>query len=220
MLNARGRFAASAVAPIVYNLAIIGGALLLAPTMGVTGLAIGVVAGSLGHLAGPAAGRCAAIGFRYDAADRRSADPAARKALHADGRRGPSASARARSRSSSRRRWRPTLGVGAVTAFTVAFTLLQIPIGVIGVPLGVVRPARRCRASSRTATIDEYRRPADPRAPLVVFVMLPLAGAGAIVLRAEIVELLFGYGRFDAAAIELTAADAARVPARAGRPRR
>ena len=31
-----------------------------------------------------------------------------------------------------------TLGVGAVTAFTVAFTLLQIPIGVIGVPLGVV----------------------------------------------------------------------------------
>ena len=29
-----------------------------------------------------------------------------------------------------------TLGVGAVTAFTIAFTLLQIPIGVIGVPLG------------------------------------------------------------------------------------
>ena len=32
----------------------------------------------------------------------------------------------------------PALGTGAVTAFNFAFTLLQIPIGVIGVPLGVV----------------------------------------------------------------------------------
>ena len=31
-----------------------------------------------------------------------------------------------------------TLGVGAVTDFNFAFTLLQIPIGVIGVPLGIV----------------------------------------------------------------------------------
>ena len=50
VLNARGRFAASAIAPIVYNLAIIGGALVLGPSMGVTGLAVSVVAGSLGHL--------------------------------------------------------------------------------------------------------------------------------------------------------------------------
>ena len=50
VLNARGRFAASAIAPIVYNLAIIGAAWLLAPTYGVTGLAIGVVAGAIGHL--------------------------------------------------------------------------------------------------------------------------------------------------------------------------
>ena len=42
-----GRFAASAIAPIVYNLAIIGAAVLLVPSLGVTALAIGVVAGSL-----------------------------------------------------------------------------------------------------------------------------------------------------------------------------
>ncbi len=41
VLNARGRFAASVLAPIVYNLAIIGGALFLAPSMGVMGLAVG-----------------------------------------------------------------------------------------------------------------------------------------------------------------------------------
>ena len=49
-LNAHRRFAASAIAPIVYDLAIIGAAFLLAPGMGVTGLAVGVVAGSLLHL--------------------------------------------------------------------------------------------------------------------------------------------------------------------------
>ena len=41
LLNAKGRFAASAVAPIVYNLAIIGGVLFLYPSMGITGLAVG-----------------------------------------------------------------------------------------------------------------------------------------------------------------------------------
>ncbi len=79
LLNAQGRFAAAALAPIVYNLAIIGAAVLLAPSMGVTGLAIGVVAGSIGHLLVqlPAVLR---LGFRYT---RRIdlADPQARKAL-------------------------------------------------------------------------------------------------------------------------------------------
>lgn len=49
-LNATQHFAAPAAAPVVYNLAIIGGALFLAPIMGVYGLAVGVVVGALGHL--------------------------------------------------------------------------------------------------------------------------------------------------------------------------
>ena len=31
-----------------------------------------------------------------------------------------------------------TVGQGAVVAYNVAFTILQIPIGLIGVPLGIV----------------------------------------------------------------------------------
>ncbi len=50
LLNARGRFAASAVAPIVYNVAIILAAVFLAPWLGIVGLAIGVVLGAAGHL--------------------------------------------------------------------------------------------------------------------------------------------------------------------------
>ncbi|HET6445392.1 MAG TPA: murein biosynthesis integral membrane protein MurJ [candidate division Zixibacteria bacterium] len=48
-LNARQHFLLPAIAPIIYNLGIIAGILLLAPN--VIGLAIGAVAGALGHLA-------------------------------------------------------------------------------------------------------------------------------------------------------------------------
>ena len=50
ILNARRHFLLPALAPILYNLGIIAGAVILAPTMGVRGLAVGVVAGALGHL--------------------------------------------------------------------------------------------------------------------------------------------------------------------------
>jgi putative peptidoglycan lipid II flippase len=50
VLNSFQHFLLPALAPVVYNLAIIGGALFLAPTMGVYGLAVGVVAGSALHL--------------------------------------------------------------------------------------------------------------------------------------------------------------------------
>ena len=50
-LNVRGRFASAAVAPSLYNISIILGAVLLGPVLGVEGLAVGVVIGSLLHLA-------------------------------------------------------------------------------------------------------------------------------------------------------------------------
>ena len=51
VLNARQHFLAPAIAPALYNLGIIGGAVFLAPRFGVYGLAYGVVIGSLLHLA-------------------------------------------------------------------------------------------------------------------------------------------------------------------------
>ena len=49
-LNAHGHFLVPALAPATYNLAIIGGAVLLAPAWGVHGLAVGVVVGAAAHL--------------------------------------------------------------------------------------------------------------------------------------------------------------------------
>lgn len=50
ILNSFQHFLAPALAPVVYNLAIILAAWLLAPTLGVRGLALGVVGGAMAHL--------------------------------------------------------------------------------------------------------------------------------------------------------------------------
>jgi putative peptidoglycan lipid II flippase len=95
-----------------------------------------------------------------------------------------------------------TLGVGAVTAFTIAFTLLQIPIGVIGVPLGVVLFPSLSREVA-VGNIAEFVALLTRALRAIVFVMIPVAALSAI-LRSESVALLFG--AFTADAIELTAA--------------
>ena len=50
-LNVRGHLAVTAFAPAVYTMAIVVGAAVLGPTLGTTGLAIGVVTGAFGFLA-------------------------------------------------------------------------------------------------------------------------------------------------------------------------
>jgi putative peptidoglycan lipid II flippase len=50
ILNSFQHFLLPALAPAIYNLSIIAGAMFLAPVMGIYGLAVGVVAGSLLHL--------------------------------------------------------------------------------------------------------------------------------------------------------------------------
>jgi putative peptidoglycan lipid II flippase len=94
------------------------------------------------------------------------------------------------------------LGVGAVTSLTVAFTLLQIPIGVIGVPLGVVLFPSMSREVA-TGNIREFVHLLTRAMRLLAFVMLPSAVLIAL-LRVEGIALLFR--SFDPTAIEMTAA--------------
>jgi putative peptidoglycan lipid II flippase len=200
-LNARGRFAASAVAPIVYNLAIIGAALGLTAGLGVTGLAIGVVAGSLGHLLIQIL-PLRAEGYRYDARID-LADPEARHALKL-------MAPRALGLGAGQVTFvvlnsiASTLATGSVSVFYVAFTLLQIPIGVIGVPLGVVVLPSLSREAA-LGNLHEFAALMSRAIRLTLFVMIPITGI-SIVLRHEIVGVLFGGGRFDAVALDRTAA--------------
>ena len=199
VLNAQGRFAAAALAPIAYNLAIIGGVLLLGPSMGVTGVAIGVVAGSAAHLLVQLP-PLRAIGFRYLPRIDLS-DSAARRALALMGPRAIGLGASQITFLVATALATP-LGVGALTAFTMAFTMLQIPIGVIGVPLGVVLFPSLSREVA-SGNHDEFVGLLTRAMRLLAFVMLPIAALAAI-LRVEAVALLFF--NFDRAAVELTAA--------------
>lgn len=201
VLNARGRFAASAIAPIVYNLAIIGAAVGLTSSFGVTGLAIGVVAGSVLHLAIQLA-PLRAQGFRYE---RRIdvADPEARKALKL-------MAPRALGLGAGQITFFVVTSIasafpeGSITAFNYAFTLLQIPIGLIGVPLGiVVLPSLAQQAA--LGQLEDFAALISRAIRLTLFVMLPVTGL-SIVLRHEIVSVLFGYSKFDAASLDLIAA--------------
>jgi len=199
-LNGTHRFGASALAPVVYDLAIIGAAVLLAPSLGIASLAIGVVAGALGHLLVqvPALAR---IGFRYvPRID--LGDPQARRALILMGPRiiglGVTQITFVVMTALA-----SGLGAGAVSAYTIAFTLMQIPLGVIGTPLGIVIFPSMARelAIGRTS---HYLEILGRSLRILAFVMLPITTLGMI-LRFDVVELLVGYGRFSEAAERLTA---------------
>jgi putative peptidoglycan lipid II flippase len=200
ILNAQDRFAAAAVAPIVYNLAIIAGAIWLSPTLGVEGLAVGVVIGSLLHVLVQLRSLRDG-GFRYEPVIDR-ADPAAREALLL-------MAPRAIGLGVSQLTFVVSttlasgLAAGSITAFNIAFTILQIPIGVIGVPLGVVVFPSMSRELAKGA-VTEYMVLVTRSLRLLLFVMLPLTTMG-IVLRRDVVTILFNYGKFGGPAIDLTA---------------
>jgi putative peptidoglycan lipid II flippase len=199
-LNADRRFAASAIAPIVYNLAMIGGAIFLSDSMGVTGLAVGVVAGSLGLLLVQMPPLWQA-GFRFSPRIDLS-DDQARKVLTLMGPRvlGLSASQITMVVMTS---LATLVGLGAVSAFTLAFAIYQIPMGVIGIPLGIVILPSLSRELAVGRT-DSYLELVSRSLRILLFVMLPIAAIG-VALRLQVVELLLGYGRFDAAAVQQTA---------------
>lgn len=199
-LNAQNRFGAAALAPIVYNLGIIAGAVLLAVPFGVTGLAIGVVAGSVAHFLVQLRPLLQG-GFRYEARID-AADPKARQTLILLAPRAFGLGVTqivflvATSVAS-------TLGAGAITVLNFAFTLMQIPIGVLGVPLGAVIFPSLARTHA-TGSDDEYVSLLSRANRVLLFVMLPITGLG-IVLRRQVVTVLFEYGRFDPTAVDVIA---------------
>jgi putative peptidoglycan lipid II flippase len=200
VLNSGGRFAASALAPIVYNLVIIVAALILVAPLGVEGLAIGVVLGSLGHLLVQVR-PLARLGFRYSPRID-GHDPHARKALLL-------MAPRAIGLGATQITFivvgalATTVGVGALTDFNFAFVLLQIPLGVIGVPLGIVV----LPTLSRNAAVGHevsFASLLTRALRLLVYVMVPIT-AVTIILREPVVEVLFGSGKISQPNLDLIA---------------
>jgi putative peptidoglycan lipid II flippase len=200
ILNSYERFAVPAIAPLLYNLAIIGAAIFLAPVMGVEGLAVGVAIGSLAHLLVQLP-NLAAVGQRYDLTISLH-HPGVRRVAWLMGPRTLGLAA-VQINFIASTLLASGLPEGSVTAYNYAFQLMQVPVGVVGVSIAVVLFPRL----SRDAALGRVR---DVRAQLatalriLLFIAAPLT-AVMTVLREPLTAVFFQYGLFSAQSTQRTA---------------
>lgn len=200
ILNSYERFAVPALAPLVYNVAIIVAAIVLAPLMGVEGLAVGVVVGSLLHLLIqlPQLGR---VGQRYDLTIGLR-HPGVRQVAWLMGPRMLGLAAGQLNFIVSTI-LASGLPEGSVTAYNYAFQLSQIPVGVLGVSVAVALFPGLSRAAA-LGRVGEIRRQVAGSLRILVFLAAPLT-AIMIVLAQPLAAVFFQYGLFSERSTELTA---------------
>jgi len=187
-LNARGIFGPPAMAPNVYNLVIIAAAIALTPFLGITSLAVGVILGALGHVLTQTR---AFMDNQFYRPILDLKDPAVRETLRLMGPR--------------------ALGLGAtqlvflvatmfasdtpknLSYFNYTFITLQIPVGLIGVPLGIVLLPPLSRAFA-LGDRDRFRSLADQSLRLLLFVTAFLTGL-MLALATPTIALLWQHGK-------------------------
>jgi putative peptidoglycan lipid II flippase len=192
-LNATQHFALPAAAPILYNVAIILGAWLLAPFYGIYGLVMGVVGGALAHFAVQIPGLVAQKA-RYSV-DLTWRDPAVRAVGRLMGPR--------------------VLGLlfvqlnflintilasqlaeGSLAALNYAWMLMLLPQGIFAQAIATVAfPTFAAQIAARDQ--DALLRTLDRTLRTVLFLTLP-AAVGLYVLRVPLIQILLERGNFTA----------------------
>ena len=200
ILNSYERFAVPAVAPLIYNLAIILAAIFLAPIMGVEGLAVGVAVGSLAHLVIQLP-NLGSVGQRYDLTIGLR-HPGVRKVAWLMGPRMLGLAAGQINFIVSTV-LASGLPEGSITAYNYAFQLSQIPVGVLGVSVAVALFPTLSRDAA-LGRINEIRRQVAGSLRILVFLAAPLT-AIMIVLAQPLAAVFFQYGLFGARSTERTA---------------
>jgi putative peptidoglycan lipid II flippase len=94
-------------------------------------------------------------------------------------------------------------GNGAVSWLNCAFRLMQFPIGVFGVAVGVAT-LPHVSAHVARGDVDKFRETLGRSVRLVLFLCIP-AACGLAILAKPIVALIYQHGRFDASATAETA---------------
>lgn len=200
ILNSYQQFTVPAIAPLLYNVAIILAAIVLAPIMGVEGLAVGVAVGSLAHLVVQLP-NLARVGQRYDLTISLR-HPGVRRVAWLMGPR--------------------TLGLaagqlnflvstvlasglpeGSLTAYNYAFQLSQLPVGVVGVSIAVALFPTMSQDAA-LGRVGEIRRQVANAIRVLVFVAAPLT-AIMVVLREPLTSVFYQYGLFGQSATNRTA---------------
>jgi putative peptidoglycan lipid II flippase len=193
-LNSLGIFGAPAMAPNVYNIAIVICAVALTPFLGIYALAYGVVIGAAGHvlIQTPAVRNA-----RLWAPHIHLHDPAVKETLKL-------MAPRALGLGATQLVFLVTTFFaaslhddGAQSAYYSTFTALQIPVGLIGVPLGIVLLPPLSRAVAQ-GDDERFRRLVDQSVRLLLFVVVPLTGF-MLVLATPTIAFLYQHGDFTAA---------------------
>ncbi len=203
ILNARQQFTLPAFAPIMYNLAIILGALLLAPIWGIYGVAFGVVIGAGLHFLVQVPGLIR-VGMHYQPFHLDQRDEGVGQVVRLMGPRilGQAAfqlNALALTNVAS---YLPN--DGALAAFNYAYVLMMLPHGIFAMSLATVlfptmtaQVSRGDLAAMRTTLAGGLRT--------LLFLTLPTAVLLGL-LRHEVVSLLFQSSHFTADAVDRVAA--------------
>lgn len=190
-LNSLGIFAPPAMAPNVYNLAIILAALLLTPFLGVYALVLGVIVGAAGHVATqiPSVLRHALYRPVLDLHD-----PAVRQTLTLIAPRafGLGVTQIVFFVYAALVSFLP--GNGPINYWNTAFVTLQIPVGLIGVPLGIVLLPPLAQAIARGDT-ERFSRLVDQSLRLLLWIVVPLTGF-MLVLATPVMTLLWQHLKF------------------------
>ena len=199
--QARRRYALYAVSPLLYNLGIIGGLLVLYPLMGMSGLAWGVVLGAALHLG------IQVPSILRDGFLRELLYPHEWRALfHTASVSIPRALTLSMNQVSflGLTVLAALLSSGSVAVFMFAYNLQAVPLAIIGASYSVAAFPALASALSQ-GRHEEFLEHISTAARHILFWSLPVS-ALAIVLRAHIVRVILGSGAFDWTDTRLTAA--------------
>lgn len=200
-LNARKHFLLPAYGPVLYNLGIVAGALVIAPRFGIVGLATGVTLGAIAYFLLQVPGLMRE-GLPYRLAVRLDAPEVLdvvkllvpRTLGLASGQIGGLVTMVTLA---------SLLPSGSVTALTIAMQLLLVPVGVLGVALSTAAFPSLAEFAAK-GDLDSLAALARRTLRFMTFIAAPTSVL-LVVLRRPIVGLLLQHGKFDLNDLNLTA---------------
>jgi putative peptidoglycan lipid II flippase len=199
-LNAHQHFLLPALAPSIYNLAIILGAVLLGPRYGVTGMAVGVVVGSGLHLLVQIP-QLLRFGGRYVPAFGLD-NPSVREVGRLMGPR-VLGTAVIQLNLVINNSLATRMGEGAVSAINFAWMLMLLPQGVFAQAIGTAAFPTFAKQVARGEQ-EALRRALSSTLRGIIFLSIP-ATVGMIVVGEPIVQLLFERGAFGSGSTQAVA---------------
>lgn len=200
ILNSYHHFLAPVTGPIFYNIAIILGAYLLGPRIGITGMAIGTIIGAIGNFTIQLA-VLLRMGHQYRPMLKLS-HPGIRRILHLML---PALVGLSVTQLNQiiTQNLASGLAQGSITALQLANRLMQFPLGIFAMGISQVYFPTMTKQVAQGA-MDQFRATFSRGLRAILFITIPSA-VGLVVLRVPLIRLLFQAGEFDASDTQATA---------------